>query len=114
MQVIQQKAAGGVIITSSHNPVQWNGLKFVDSNGLFLDPALCDQLFTMATNLDGISYSGYDKPGKLQLHSTAIEEHIDLILSLPYLKLDQIRNRRFKVCLDAINGSCFESDIIQS
>jgi phosphomannomutase len=52
VQVIvqQKKALGGVIVTSSHNPVQWNGLKFVDSDGLFLAPELCEKMFNFARN----------------------------------------------------------------
>jgi len=106
VQVTEHKAVGGIIVTSSHNPVQWNGLKFVDADGLFLAPERCIEFFEIAKNVDKtVKYLGYDQSGTLTHHTSALQEHIDLILKLPFLKLDVIRAKKYKVCLDAINGA---------
>jgi len=108
--VIKQKAAGGLIITSSHNPIEWNGLKFVDSDGLFFDPDMCKEMFTLADKIEKnefvVNYPHWDK---VKTHVTEIndagQQHIDAIFSLKYINVKQIRERKFKVVLDTVNGA---------
>lgn len=98
------KADGGVIITSSHNPEPWNGLKFVDRDGLFLSPEKCAEMFAIA-DARKFAFPDYNATGKLELAPQAYRGHIDAILGLDYIKADQIRAKKFKVCLDAVNGA---------
>jgi phosphomannomutase len=106
--VIQHKAVGGVIVTSSHNPVQWNGLKFVDSDGLFLGPHWCEKMFALAGDVSKLDFPRHDSARAapvLKEHANAIQEHIDAILALPYIKPEAVAAKKYKVCLDAINGA---------
>ncbi|XP_049851806.1 phosphoglucosamine mutase-like [Schistocerca gregaria] len=102
----QQDAVGGVIVTASHNPIEWNGLKFVDRDGLFLDSELCEVLFCRARCqevLEGV----YQKVpiGHVFERSDAVHMHVHSILSLPYMDVAAIAKKRFKVCVDSINGA---------
>jgi len=103
--VIKEKASGGIIVTSSHNPVEWNGLKFVDNDGLFLRPEKCTELFKIADNPSSILFQAYDKLGSLTTYPHASKAHIDAILALPQINVDAVANRKFKVCLDTVNGA---------
>jgi phosphomannomutase len=105
--VIKEKAVGGLIITSSHNPVEWNGLKFVDIDGIFLDPELCTQLFALAANSAKLetSFEEWNKAGKLEVVTHAIDSHLESIFDLPYINTETVGCRKYKVCLDAINGA---------
>jgi phosphomannomutase len=105
--VIKEKAVGGLIITSSHNPVQWNGLKFVDRDGLFLGPEFCSRLFELALDPKELekSYAGWDKAGKIEHRDDALESHLQSIFELPYVNTETVSVRKYKVVLDAINGA---------
>lgn len=103
LNVRELHAAGGISITASHNPPEWNAMKFVDADGMFLSPAKA-MLFLDSIN-EPIDWVAWDKIGKLSTDSTAIERHIDKILAIPYLDLDKIRARKFKVVLDSVNGA---------
>lgn len=98
------KAAGGIAITASHNPVQWNGLKFIDSDGLFLMPDKIATLFSKADE-NHFTYVPYPQLGTEQQYEQAITEHIEAILGLPFLDLDRIRSRKFRVVVDTVNGA---------
>jgi phosphomannomutase len=99
------KADGGIVITSSHNDVMWNGLKFIESgDGLFASPLKCSQVFALS-NSGNFKFPSFDKIGKITYLDNAIDEHIDSICKLKYIKPELIKTRKFKVCLDAINGA---------
>jgi len=102
--VQQLHADGGLIVTSSHNPAEWNGLKFVGSDGLFLAPDKCVELFAIADK-GAFAYPSYEATGKINPNTTAAQAHIDAILALPYIKVDSIRQRKFKIVLDTVNGA---------
>ncbi len=96
-------ACGGIAITASHNPAEWNALKFVGANGMFLFPENSESFLN---HLDEpIKWVRYDQVGKLFLYPYAISDHIDKILAVPYLELDKIRSGRFKVVIDSVNGA---------
>ncbi|MDP8209419.1 MAG: phosphoglucosamine mutase [Candidatus Stygibacter australis] len=96
-------AQGGIAITASHNPAQWNALKFVGANGMFLFPENADDFLN---NLNQpVEWTTYDKIGKLSQYNDAIPDHIDKILAIPYLEADRIRTRKFKVVIDSVNGA---------
>lgn len=105
--VIKEKAAGGVVVTSSHNPVEWNGLKFVDNDGLFLSPSLCTRLFQLAQNSEELdkSFASWNQGGSEENVTNAIDSHLESIFGLPYVNPETVAIRKYKVCLDAINGA---------
>jgi len=98
------KAAGGIMITASHNPIMWNGLKLLGPDGLFLDAAEGEQVLKIS-QADQISYAAWDKLGMRVHYSKAIDEHIDAILNLPYLDTEKIHGRHFKVVADYVCGA---------
>jgi phosphomannomutase len=102
--VKEMGASGGVAVTASHNPVEWNAMKFVGGDASFLDgDAMKEFLEKVDRIFDGES-DGM-KPGTLELCSDGIDSHIDGILGLDMLDLDQLRKRRFRVALDCCNGA---------
>lgn len=105
--VIKEKANGGIIVTSSHNPVEWNGLKFVDNDGLFLSPELCTSMYALATDAAKIetTFEEWKTCGSVEKSEHAIESHLDSIFSLPYIDSEKVKCKKYKVCLDAINGA---------
>lgn len=100
-------AVGGISITASHNPSQWNGLKFLGSDGIFLSPDDCLRLFDLVDKEEEEPDSGDVQPGDVDRsgRSNAIDEHVDLALSLPFVDIEGLRSRRFTVVVDAVNAS---------
>ncbi len=103
LAVEESDAAGGICITASHNPAQWNAMKFVDSNGLFLFPEKAATFLAMFD--DPIFYAEWDHMGTFSEDDQAVGRHIDKIFSVPYLDIEAIRARRFKVAIDCVNGA---------
>lgn len=97
-------ASGGISITASHNPIEWNGLKFMSSTGLFLD-AEENKRFWGIADRPARAYQPWDKQGKHRAIPEFVDNHIKLILQLPHLDVARIRERGFKVAVDCINGS---------
>jgi phosphomannomutase len=97
------KAAGGISITASHNPLIWNGLKFFASTGLFLDTDENREFWRLAEQ--PAKYVSWDKQGKYTLQETFLDEHIREVLSLSYIDIGKIRARKFKVVLDCVNSA---------
>jgi phosphomannomutase len=98
------KADGGLIVTSSHNPAEWNGLKFVQSDGLFLSPDKCKELFAIADKGE-FQFPSYEHTGHVHIEPNGAQEHIDAIMKLPYINVDKIRQKKYKVVLDSVNGA---------
>lgn len=96
-------AAGGIAVTASHNPIQWNGMKFVASTGMFLDGDENRELWSLAEAAS--TYVPWDKLGSYEADDTWIGKHIDAVLSLPYVNTKVIQARKFKVVLDCINAA---------
>lgn len=101
--VKDHQAAGGIAITASHNPPEWNAMKFVDNDGMFLSPERAS-LFLSSVNED-ITWADWENIGTLIRYKHAIDDHIDAILKIPYLNIDQIKAAEFKVVLDSVNGA---------
>jgi phosphomannomutase len=96
-------AAGGLAITASHNPIEWNALKFIGPSGLFLDAT---ESAEMRAVVDGeIPHVSWDKLGTVDSDVAAIARHQDAILALPFLDVDGIRRRQFHVALDCVRGA---------
>ena len=106
VQIMTEKlrASGGIAITASHNPIQWNGLKFIGADGLFLPEREIFQLFQEADSRKR-SYAPWDKLGDESHYDNAIQDHLGLIYQLPYLDIDLIKKKKFKVAVDCVNGA---------
>lgn len=103
LAVEDSDAIGGIAITASHNPPQWNAMKFVDADGMFLSAEKAAK-FLEGVN-EPINWSAWNALGKLNSDDKAIERHINKVLAIPYLNLEQIRARQFKVVIDSVNGA---------
>lgn len=99
------KATGGIAITASHNPVQWNGMKFIGSHGLFLDADENKDMLSLANRSGNVTFAPWDRTGSHESIPHMIESHIQSVLALEYLDVASIRRRKFKVVVDCINGS---------
>lgn len=99
-----QDAAGGISITASHNPIQWNGLKFIGEDGLFLPEREINELFHRADS-GVVNYANWKNLGKEEVYENAIQDHLELIWKLPYIDVELIRSKKFKVALDCVNGA---------
>jgi phosphomannomutase len=103
LAVEHHHAAGGLAITASHNPIEWNALKFIGPSGLFLDGA---EAAEMRKVVEGkIPRATWDKLGTVSKDLDAASDHIERIMSLPYLDVEGIRKRGFKVGLDCVRGA---------
>lgn len=102
--VTEMKADGGIIITASHNPVEWNALKFLDRNGLFLGPNDVESLFNIADQGD-FKFPDYTQVATSAILKEADEIHINGTLGIEFVDTQAIKNKRFKVAIDAVNGA---------
>jgi phosphomannomutase len=103
LAVEHHRAAGGLAITASHNPIEWNALKFIGPSGLFLDGA---EGADMRKVVDGhIPRATWDRLGTVSADKDAAREHIEKILALPFLDVPGIRKRGFRVGLDCVRGA---------
>ena len=103
MAVITHKADGGIIITASHNPRQWNALKLLNERGEFLDDAEGKQVLEMADDTDYV-YPDIDNIGRVILREDFNKRHIEQVLSLRLVDKEAVRRRKFKVVVDAVNS----------
>jgi phosphomannomutase len=97
-------AVAGIIVTASHNPVQWNALKFLDRRGIFITKDTSDRLLA-AYKDNRFQFADGRATGKVRRYATAAQEHIDAILALDVINPAKIRVRNFTVVLDCINGA---------
>lgn len=104
MAVLKHKAAGGIIISASHNPAEWNALKLLNKKSEFLDAEQGQAVIDLSEKYE-ISYKPYDQIGSLKKDPEALDYHIQNILDLPYIDADLIRKQEFSVALDAVNGT---------
>lgn len=98
------KANGGIQISASHNPNEWNALKLMNKHGEFLSP---EENKIMLAKLDSAdnSFSKWNKLGKYHNYPNGLNDHINAVLKSPFVKVKEIRKRRFKVLLDCVNGA---------
>ncbi len=103
LAVEHHHAAGGLAITASHNPIEWNALKFIAPSGLFLDAS---QGAAMRQTFDSdIPRATWDRLGAVVEDAGAVERHIERVLAIPFLDADAIRRRHFHVALDCVRGA---------
>ena len=104
LAVEHHRAAGGIILTASHNPVEWNALKFVGPDGIFLDGIAGTQVRELAAG-ESLPRAGYKAIGGVEADADAIARHLAAVLALRAVDLRKIRRRRFRVALDTVRGA---------
>src|SRR6201994_2145236 len=104
LAVVGEKAAGGIILTASHNPKQWNALKLLNSDGEFISDADGKQVLEIAEASD-FTYADVDSLGKVRNDDTYLKKHIDQVLALPLVDVDAIAKADFKVVIDCVNST---------
>ena len=102
--VPMENAGGGIILTASHNPKQWNALKLLNENGEFISDADGKAVLEIAENAD-FSFADVNDLGTVVQNDTYLQKHIDVILALPLVDVDAIRNANFKIAIDCVNSS---------
>jgi len=102
--VMLEHADGGIILTASHNPKQWNALKLLNHKGEFLDAKEGQKILDIAEN-DNINFSEVDDLGKITSNQAYIDLHIDEILDLSLVDVEAIKKAKFKVVVDGVNST---------
>ena len=97
-------ADGGLVVSASHNPIEWNALKFFDSQGMFLNEDVRLELEKYVEQGSKNSVA-YDKLGSVSSVANVDDEHIKAILNAEEIKADLIRHSKFKVVVDCVNGA---------
>jgi len=105
MAVTMSNADGGIILTASHNPKQWNALKLLNEKGEFISEKDGEEVLRIGENPNEIVFSDVDKLGQYSQDSTFIKKHIDAILKLPLVDVKAIKKAKFKVVIDAVNST---------
>ena len=99
----KEKLAGGIVITASHNPIEWNGLKFLDNDGCFLNAEKMDKLlskdFKSATN----------NTGEIIQSENSYQNHIKNVLNLSCIDINKIKAKKFKIVVDTVNGAAYKA-----
>ncbi len=102
--VSAEKAAGGIILTASHNPVQWNALKLLNEKGEFISGADGAEVLALAEAED-FDFATVEKLGRYTRNDSYIQKHINLILKHKLVDVKAIRNAKFKIAVDAVNST---------
>ena len=104
LAVEHHRARGGIAITASHNPTEWNALKFFNSEGLFLGEEDGGSLRNIAESGTKLTVSA-SAVGSYVKDESAVQRHIEAVLRIPFLKLQELRAKQFRVGLDCVNGA---------
>ena len=104
LAVPQLSADGGIILTASHNPKQWNALKLLDRKGEFISASAGKEVIDLADSAD-FEYSEVDDLGHTVQDDSFLQKHIEAVLNYPLVNVEAIRNAGFKVAVDAVNSS---------
>ena len=99
-----ENAAGGIIITASHNPKQWNALKLLNNKGEFLNASDGENILEIADNSQ-FNFSDIDSLGKIIKIENYIDKHIDEVLKLEIIDVEKIKKSNFKIVVDAVNST---------
>lgn len=97
-------ADGGIILTASHNPKEWNALKLLNEQGEFISAAEGQKILDLAEK-EAFQFAKVDDLGQYKSYTTAIDEHIEMILALPLVNKEAIQAKNFKVVIDAVNST---------
>jgi len=99
-----ENAAGGIILTASHNPKEWNALKLLNSEGEFIDAEAGEKVLNIAEN-NTINFVPVDKLGTHKEDNSYLQKHIEAVINYPLIDVDAIKKAKFKIVLDPINSS---------
>lgn len=107
LAVEHHRAAGGIMLTASHNPIEWNALKFVGPDGIFLDVEAGTRVRELAAGGESqtLQRANYNAIGGVEADSEAISRHLAAVLALPGVDVKAIKRRRFHVALDTVRGA---------
>jgi phosphomannomutase len=103
LAVEHHHAGGGIMLSASHNPIEWNALKFIGPSGLFLEAKQGTAMRSLVER--GIPRATWDKLGSVETDAGAADRHLERILEIPYIDVEAIRKRRFRVALDCVRGA---------
>lgn len=98
------KAVGGIQISASHNPNEWNALKLLNKKGEFMSPEENTKMLSLLETTEK-KYVKWNQLGKLTEYTKGLDEHINAVLKMDYINISRIRKRKFKVLLDCVNGA---------
>ena len=104
MAVVEQQAQGGIILTASHNPKEWNALKLLNEKGEFLDAAAGAEILRLVETA-AFDFADVDNLGHVTRLDTAIASHIEAVLNHPLVQVDAIKNANFTVVVDGVNST---------
>lgn len=104
MAVVMEKAAGGIIITASHNPIQWNALKLLDEKGEFLSAQAGQKILELAEK-EEIDFAEVKELGSYTTDNSYFQKHIEAILKLPLVDKKAIAQKNFKIAIDCVNST---------
>lgn len=104
LAVTDSKADGGIILTASHNPIQWNALKLLNSKGEFIDAKEGNRVLELAAN-PIFNFAQVMQLGHYKKDDTTINKHIEHVINLPLVDVEAIKKANFKVCFDAVNST---------
>jgi phosphomannomutase len=99
-----EKAAGGIILTASHNPAQWNALKLLNEKGEFISGKDGEEVLRIAET-EAFEFAPITKLGSYEKNDTYLQKHVDMILKLPLVDVEAIQQKQFNVVVDAVNSS---------
>jgi len=102
--VKMEKADGGIILTASHNPKEWNALKLLDSEGEFISAELGTKLLELAAKED-FNFINVDKLGTIVIDDSYMQKHIDAVVAYPLVHANAIANKNLKIVVDAVNST---------
>lgn len=102
--VKKQKAVGGIQISASHNPNEWNALKLLNRKGEFMSPEENKLMLSLLDNSQN-NFSGWNKLGNSINYEKGLDDHIEAVLNIPFIEIKKIRKRKFRVLLDCVNGA---------
>jgi len=108
LAVTNLRAKGGITVTASHNPIQWNALKFFNHKGRYLSPPEIEAIQRLAESKEFV-FRDWNHLGKFHTDYSQIKKHIRQILALKYVRARKIRRARFKVVLEAVNGAGYQA-----
>ncbi|MGH7467552.1 MAG: phosphoglucosamine mutase [Longimicrobiales bacterium] len=98
------QADGGIVVTASHNPVEWNALKLASASGMFLDAQEAAHMRKFLEP-ESIQWARWDRIGAVAPDTGAVQRHLDAVLGIPFLDIEGLRKRRFRVALDCVHGA---------
>lgn len=104
LAVVGESADGGIIFTASHNPINWNALKLLNSSGEFISAEDSKEILRL-TDEEDFTFESVHNLGTITKDDTWIDKHIQMILDIPMVDVDAIRSKNFKVVVDAVNST---------